>query len=199
MRRREKQGIGCSGALFDVEHHGKPAAAGRGADRRCELGIVVVRKHAIDVDDQPVGIGNACVVQCLVTVVRDGSAAVRIHQNGRHGRNPSVYPHAGAGDALGLKTRHDTIADRIVSIAFPERSRKAGGAAEPRDGDRRIGGPAADDGDEVERPDLGVALREGGDAKDLIENSNPAAENVRAAQRSLRFIRSHRHPPPRRE
>src|SRR5260370_9157674 len=125
----------------------------------------------------------------MVAIVRKGAIAAGIDENRRHRSTRPRDAHAAdAFHAFALQAFNEAVPDRVIA----EWSRKIRLAAEPGDGDRGIGGVAAPDGDELTRLHLGIRQRKRAYAKDLVQNRNAGAKNIRHVRKSSGRIRARR-------
>jgi hypothetical protein len=118
-------------------------------------------------------------VQPVVAARRNGAVARGIDHDAGYGRLHLRHAHHGAaGNAFARERRQDAVADIVVRRSA-ERGGKLGVPTEARDGDRRIGGAAADHGKERIGARLGVGGRKAIDEEHLIQHGHSGADDVR--------------------
>ena len=138
--------VGC----VEVDDDGDAARLRGAADRRDKFGKAVVDQHGVGVFHKSRRIGRQRAGELAAAPGGNGFFAERIEQDQRHrGGAAGNAHHAAAIDALGVRSAK--MRSLIASPTSAERAGKLHARAEPRDGDRGIGGAAAAGDDELGR------------------------------------------------
>ena len=182
-----------------VEHHGDAALARRRADRPHEIRKPVVGEQGIGGGDEAGGVGGRGGGDAGIAIGDDHAIAAGIdedrRQRGRHAGNALA---AAAVDLLARERGQHAIAVAVLAGRAAERAGERRPPAEPRNGDRRIGGAAAVDDEESLGLRLAVRRREALDLKDLIEHDDAGAQDRRLVPAGACAIGSQSPAPPRR-
>jgi hypothetical protein len=113
----------------------------------------------------------------------DHAIAARVDEDGgERSRHAGQALAAGAVDLLARERGQDPVAVRILAGRTAEWAGQRRPSAEPRDGDRGVGGAAAIDDGKTVRLGFCVRLRKAIDPKHLVEHDDPGAQDrARAA------------------
>ena len=151
----------------------------RAAHRRDEFGKPVIHQHGVDIRHQFGGVGRQHIAEFAprrVAMVFSPSASSKISDTEAVPPSTRTAPLQSMPSAV--KFANDAVADLVVGAA--ERSGEGHAPAQPRDGDRGIGGAAAAGDDEFRGRDLGAGRGKILHAHDDVLHRDAGAQDFRS-------------------
>jgi hypothetical protein len=117
-------------------------------------------------------------VETIIAVGHDHAIAVRVDEDcGESSVHPREARATAAVDSLACERGQHTVAVRVLAGRTAERSGQRRPATEPCDRDRRVGGAAAINDEEVLRLGFSVRLWKAIDLEYFIEHDDPGAQD----------------------